>query len=563
MHGSRNSRHSKNARKRTVARYPARGSGARTSSARAGGTRRKRKYRLNKRWPLVVAAICALLIVAGIIWGVVALFTPRSAASDKIASGVTIDGVKVAGMTRQEATDAVQQANREKWQRQRVTLRYEGDSWQYTVAQLGARDDAAAVVEKALLVGQGESGFDVFKSWFNVDKSGRALTTTLDFDVEQMRAGMQEICEKIEVAVVENSANFDAAAADESKRFTFTEGKDGLAIDTDALIVALRQDLKDGDQADVTLSLKTVQPQFSMDAIRASTAKVSEASTTLQGYSQARRGNIAKAFEKLSGQVVAPGETLSFNTLTGKRDEAAGYQAVREVTADNVEADVMAGGASQAATTLYNAALKADMEITARSAHAIPPDFVGRGLDAYVDDAANDLVIKNSTAYPIYIRAYLGDAAAHVEIYGAPLADGQSVRLDTETLQTIAKPEVETIQDVDKKYVTYTDETKDVSTSREGYVVSTFKTYLDKDGKQIKRDLIVKHTYEAMAGKRYVGVTTRQGGDATQPTPTPTPSDQHYTQPEPNTGMGGMRPSAGQDDDDQMYTNTADGEFAN
>jgi lipoprotein-anchoring transpeptidase ErfK/SrfK len=78
---------------------------------------------------------------------------------NKILPGATIAGVDVSGMTRKEAVKAVKAELGPQMSRE-VKVKWHKQTWKVTPKELGARSDAAAAVERALVASQDASMFD-------------------------------------------------------------------------------------------------------------------------------------------------------------------------------------------------------------------------------------------------------------------------------------------------------------------------------------------------------------------------------------------------------------------
>ena len=65
------------------------------------------------------------------------------------------------------------------------------------------------------------------------------------------------------------------------------------------------------------------------------------------------------------------------------------------------------GGICQVSTTLYNAVIRAELEITERFAHSMIVSYVEPSMDAAISGEYKDLKFKNSTKYPVYIEGCL------------------------------------------------------------------------------------------------------------------------------------------------------------
>jgi len=82
------------------------------------------------------------------------------------------------------------------------------------------------------------------------------------------------------------------------------------------------------------------------------------------------------------------------------------------------------GGICQTTTTLYNACLRAELEIVYRRQHSMIVSYVPPSWDAMVDYASgSDFVARNNTGYPIYLEASTGidqdgDSYINIRIWG-------------------------------------------------------------------------------------------------------------------------------------------------
>ena len=130
----------------------------------------------------------------------------------------------------------------------------------------------------------------------------------------------------------------------------------------------------------------------------------SEFTTHFPTYKKSRCSNIQLASSKLNGIVLMPGESVSFNDTVGRRTEKAGFQIAGVYKNGKHDFDV-GGGICQVSTTLYNAALLADLKIVERHNHSMPVAYVPLGRDATVDYGALDLEIKNTSDHPIAINS--------------------------------------------------------------------------------------------------------------------------------------------------------------
>ena len=140
-------------------------------------------------------------------------------------------------------------------------------------------------------------------------------------------------------------------------------------------------------------------------------------STSIASSSDNRKHNVKLALAAINGSVLKDGEILSFNTKTGIRNEENGYKSAK-IIVRNEYVDGVGGGVCQASTTLYNCALLAGLEVVSVNSHSLLPSYVEPSFDAMVNTGSSDLVIRNNTGGPIFIKACLKNDRAVVCIYG-------------------------------------------------------------------------------------------------------------------------------------------------
>ena len=154
--------------------------------------------------------------------------------------------------------------------------------------------------------------------------------------------------------------------------------------------------------------------------------------------------NVTKALELLNDTIIAPGETLSLNTILGPRTAEYGWQAAAGIV-NGAFTEQIGGGISAVSSALYNAAIRTELEIVERAPHTIPCDYITPGLDATISTGGPDLKIKNPYSMDITISASIKDATITIDIYG-PSMD-YTVDFDSELVDRGDEPETDYIYD--------------------------------------------------------------------------------------------------------------------
>ena len=174
-----------------------------------------------------------------------------------------------------------------------------------------------------------------------------------------------------------------------------------------------------GDKDSYTIPLKTLYPNVKTSdiGIEAFPNLLSSYSTSFASSSSNRATNVSLATNKINGKVLMPGEVFSFNGTVGKRTPQAGFKVAGVYMNGQVATDY-GGGICQVSSTLYNAVLRANLEIVDRSNHMFEVGYVPIGTDATVSWGAPDFNFKNSRSYPIKIVTSSSNRKCVVKFYG-------------------------------------------------------------------------------------------------------------------------------------------------
>ncbi len=130
--------------------------------------------------------------------------------------------------------------------------------------------------------------------------------------------------------------------------------------------------------------------------------------TNLYDKNENRISNISTAAEDLNHTVLEPGEIFSFNETLGRRTEEKGYEEAPIMVQGKKDTGT-GGGICQISSTLYNAALSADMKIVERHRHSKAVPYVPEGKDATVVYGSKDLKFKNIKDYPVEILIWVNE----------------------------------------------------------------------------------------------------------------------------------------------------------
>jgi hypothetical protein len=138
--------------------------------------------------------------------------------------------------------------------------------------------------------------------------------------------------------------------------------------------------------------------------------------TTPHACCESRVRNIHRIADIVRGVYLVPGETLSVNEYVGPRTVENGFVAAGAIRSGHLIQEV-GGGVSQFATTIFNAAFFAGLDINEYRSHSLYFSRYPYGREATISNPAPDLVMTNTTAYPILIWTSYTDTSITVSMY--------------------------------------------------------------------------------------------------------------------------------------------------
>ena len=243
-------------------------------------------------------------------------------------------------------------------------------------------------------------------------------------DREKLRTILAGPIEQINVAPREASFVPEAAGV------SVVESRTGMAVQEDRFFADLEAGLFEG-RREYEIPVATDEPELA--TAEAEALKPTEllgsyrTDYTLSSDKSAERvENLEIASNAVSGTLLAPGETFSFNELAAPLSYNQTHVIVngQETFADG-------GGLCQVASTLFNAANYAGLEIVERNAHFSELPYIRPGMDATVWFGSLDMRFKNTTdGYLLVQESVSDDGYVYANIYGQPT--GTQVEMNSE-----------------------------------------------------------------------------------------------------------------------------------
>lgn len=502
-------------------------------------------------FPFVLIGIFIIVILVFSV-----IFSLINIDNDKIIGKVSIMGIDVSNMTKEQATEVLKEIIHDKMSEELV-LKKDDYETSINANQINAQFNIEEAVQKAYDIGR--SG-NIITNNYNILASiiwENNIELQMNYEQESLDKKIDDISSKLPDGLVQNSYYI------EDDELIIVKGKKGLVIKEDELensvinemkavnkkynilniptqelepdaidIEKIRDEIykepqnasvsKDKetgktqvnthvngvdfdisieeakkiiaeDKEEYVIPLKIIVPDKTLSDLgeEAFPDKLSEYSTIFDPSNRNRSNNLAISAEKIDGTIIMPGETFSYNQTVGERTIAAGYKEAGAYAGGKVVQDV-GGGICQTSSTLYNAALLANLEIVDRSNHQFLTSYVDASRDATVAWGSIDFQFKNTRTYPIKIEASAKNGVCEMAIYGIKEDKEYEVVIESEVLSYI--PFTTKYENDDSL-----EEGEEVI-EQSGYTGCTSEAYkiLKLNGKVVSKTLLSKDTYDPM-----------------------------------------------------------------
>ena len=432
-----------------------------------------------------------IIIFLIIIFLVFIIFTVYNLNNENIAKGISIQGIDVSGLTKQEATDKISNIILENMPAE-IKLKHNDYETSIDTSSLEISFDIPSAINSAYSIGRSgnilQDDWTILQTMFTKTN----IDPVFNINEDQLKTALNDISTKLPDTVIQSSYYI------ENNNLILTKGKSGNVVNVDEMSNYIITQIKNLNIKDNTLEIITQEQtptQLDIDAIHSEIYKepsnayytqnpyavypsengldfaisIDEAKAMLQNeqdeytiplqtlypeittnmigteafpdllstfktnYStrdKDRTTNLILAANKINGTVVMPGETFSYNTVVGERTIAAGYKEA-PIYVNGEVVDGLGGGICQITSTLYNAVVYANLEIVERSNHQFVPSYVKASRDATVVYGSIDFKFKNNRNYPIKITCSVSNGIAKFDIYGLKTDDDYEVEISS------------------------------------------------------------------------------------------------------------------------------------
>ena len=416
----------------------------------------------SKKAGLILTVGAALFLAAG---------APALAdETDTISKNVYIGGVNVSGMTEEQATKAVEE-KLGKGTGGNYTVKIGDETTTATAENFGMEWTNREVVHEAMEVAKGGNLIKQYKDKKDLQVEPKNFEVAYAPNEQAVKTYVEKLAEEYNRDAEEGDITFANGYPE------VTGGETGIAVNVDQSVSSIMKVLE-GDGTELTVVAEVQKPSVTKEEL-SQVKDVLGTATTYYGSSYERNTNVEVGASKINGTLIMPGETFSVTAAVTPFNADNGYYPAPSYESGQV-VDTYGGGICQVSTTLYNAVLKAELQVDERHNHTMLVSYVDPSKDAAIAEGLMDFVFTNNTDAPIYIYGVGYQGTLNFTIYGHETRDpNRSISFRSETLsQTDASTNVKLVAKSDQN-IGYLNQTQ---SAHQGLEAVLWKDIVNADG---------------------------------------------------------------------------------
>lgn len=413
--------------------------------------------------------------------------------SSEIYPNIYIENINIGELTPNAAKHKVKQVFEKQLESFNIGLTYDDKTWNFSYEDIGLYYVFDDYISKAYGIGRSGNYYERIKKIYSLKKNPEIIKLDPYYDSDEIDNIIGLVSQTI------NKDPINAKIVRKDNEFIITKEILGVEVRKNDLKKEIISNIKKLNNSLINIPTYNSSPQVLEKDLIVIQDLIGEYSTTFNSAVSGRSENIKLASNSINNTLLMPDEEFSFNKSTGPRSVEAGYKEAPVIISGELVPDT-GGGVCQVSTTLYQAAVRSDLEIIARRNHGLPVNYVPLGQDATVAYGYIDFKFKNNKNHPIYIESFIKGNRLFVKIHSKKL-DNISIDLESEVVEVI-DPKIEVKKDKNM----YLNEKKIIKEPKKGYRVITYKIYKE-EGKEIKREKITKDYYPPKDGIIVEGIS--------------------------------------------------------
>lgn len=423
-----------------------------------------------------------------------------AAGSDVVKKGIFAGNVDLSGMNASQASQAVE-AYVDSLRDVEITLLAAGDAQvPVTAGELGIAWANREIVTEALEVGTRGNVIERYKMLKDLERENLVYPIELSFDLQTITDILNERCAQHDVDAV------DATLVRENGEFRVIGGNTGYKLDVEASFDKINEFLSDeweGQACSIPLVIAVQEPRGDAEELAKVKDVLGTFTTSYSSSGSNRSANVSNGCDLIDGTLLYPGDEFSTYEAVAPFSQDNGYYMAGSYLNGRV-VDSLGGGICQVSTTLYNAVLLAELDVTERHNHSMIVTYVDPSADAAIaESSGKDFKFVNNLDCPIYIEGHTENKKITFTIYGAETrSSGREVRYESEVLEVINPPADIINPDPGQPigYVVY-------DSAHVGYKARLWKV-VREGGKEVSRTQVNSSSYKMVPRSATVGTAT-------------------------------------------------------
>lgn len=420
---------------------------------------------------------------------------------EKILAGIYIEDMPMEGKTAAEAEALIDEyVNQLMGKNIKLVAVHEGEVI-ITPADIGFFWSNREIITEAAAIGQKGNIVQRYKTKKDLQFENKVFELEFDIDKQLLKNVLKEKCS------IYNVEAKNPTLKRVNDEFIIEKGQTGCVIDEEASLNRIYEyfvEEWDGQDDSVALVAVTQELSFGEEDLKRVKDVLGTFSTSFKTSNSSRSANVRNGCELINGITLYPGEEFSCYEAVAPFSVENGYYMAGSYLNGRV-VDSLGGGICQVSTTLYNAVLLAELEVTERHNHSMIVTYVSPSADAAISESSGkDFKFVNNTQAPIYIEGYTTDDKQIVfNIYGEEERPGShSVAYKSEVIS-------QTYPDTEVIYVNEALPVGEVSvqSAHIGYKANLWKIIYE-NGEEVKREKVNSSSYAMAPRTATVGVAT-------------------------------------------------------
>lgn len=424
----------------------------------------------NKKKIIIISSVTTAVVVALGVTGFClfqsGIFNPVEADKEFVfKEGTVVSGISISGKTMEQAKTLLESKEESFIKPLTISVDTDGDITTLTQSDFEYTFDIDTVLG------------NIKNDTLNPSNDNTSETKTYEITATVTVDSIAKNTKKIE-----ESTNRSAKNAYVSKftpyadnRFEYAEAEKGRKLNSDDLNDQLKTAVAQGAaESRIIADVETVDAKINVSDIKKNVKKLASYQTVSTNSANGTE-NMRVSLAACNGSVIEPGATWSFNECTGDSNlESNGYKSAGVIANGELTSGI-GGGICQSSSTIYNAAVRANMGVEERYCHKWASSYVPTGLDATIDYPRLDLKLSNPTEYQMFMECKLVDGTLYVSIWGVKDSSYDEIKTHNEM--------------TDKGGSSYT--------------VKAWRVYY-KDGKEVDRESLGSSTYDSDHGYVFI-----------------------------------------------------------